>query len=149
MKLPWHNLWIFRHDSRWLPRAVWLYGRRWRGLASINAAILAFIGMATLIGLVVAPERIISCFFPLVLMIVGAINVFTMSRYKRWWMSSFYRHLKEQEFRVCLDCGYDLHGLPDAHVCPECSRPYEIAELADSWRDWIIDALDRRLIDPS
>ncbi len=33
----------------------------------------------------------------------------------------------------CIHCGYDLTGLPEAGVCPECGRPYT-RELIDEYR---------------
>ncbi|HZL35728.1 MAG TPA: hypothetical protein VFC78_10500 [Tepidisphaeraceae bacterium] len=40
----------------------------------------------------------------------------------------------------CIHCGYGLSGLPDAHRCPECGRPYTLAIVDEYRRDphWFI-----------
>ncbi|HVZ92949.1 MAG TPA: hypothetical protein VG797_00410 [Phycisphaerales bacterium] len=42
--------------------------------------------------------------------------------------------LAAKNYRICLDCRYDLGGLADAGVCPECGAPYSAASLKKSWR---------------
>lgn len=37
--------------------------------------------------------------------------------------------------RVCADCGYDLSGLAEQGECPECARPYIIADVQRYWRN--------------
>ena len=149
MKLPGHNVWLLFYSPRWMPRAVWLYGRRWRILAWINLVVVCLISAAMLIGLLVEPDRIINCAWPfkLVPLAVVTIALVTNRCYKRRWMRSFYHRLKRLNCRVCWNCGYDLHGLPEAHVCPECSAAYDTAELVETWHEWIADVVHRRLVD--
>ncbi len=35
---------------------------------------------------------------------------------------------------LCLECGYNLHGLPVEHVCPECGAAYRIEEVKQKWQ---------------
>jgi hypothetical protein len=44
------------------------------------------------------------------------------------------RRIKRCEFKVCYACGYDLRGLDESGVCPECGRAYEIASLIRKWK---------------
>ena len=43
----------------------------------------------------------------------------------------------------CIQCGYDLHGLPDDRPCPECATPVERSRAAATEpiapRPWIVD----------
>lgn len=39
-------------------------------------------------------------------------------------------------YELCLDCGYDLRGLPESHKCPECGQAYTKEHLRESWRRW-------------
>ncbi len=40
----------------------------------------------------------------------------------------------------CIHCGYDLTGLPDGHICPECGRPFSFRIIDEYRRDpqWFI-----------
>ncbi|MCE9618340.1 MAG: hypothetical protein K8R92_00325 [Planctomycetes bacterium] len=35
--------------------------------------------------------------------------------------------------RICTGCLHDVSGLGESGLCPECGRPFEIAE---DWRSW-------------
>lgn len=35
--------------------------------------------------------------------------------------------------RACVNCVYDLNGVGDGGVCPECGRPFDIAADQRSW----------------
>src|SRR5690348_13503520 len=37
--------------------------------------------------------------------------------------------LRKEPF--CIHCGYDLTGLPDGHLCPECGIRFSWAEIDD------------------
>lgn len=39
--------------------------------------------------------------------------------------------------RVCIRCGYFLHGIPDEHACPECGKPYRLEQLRAEWLGWM------------
>ncbi len=43
------------------------------------------------------------------------------------------RTLREGDYRYCPGCCYDLRGVADPGVCPECGRPYSRADLAEDW----------------
>jgi hypothetical protein len=49
----------------------------------------------------------------------------------------------------CIHCGYDLTGLPDGHICPECGVQFHLSEIDDYRRDphWFIQrrSLNREL----
>jgi hypothetical protein len=46
--------------------------------------------------------------------------------------------LRKEPF--CIHCGYDLTGLPDGHLCPECGIQFWHVEIDDYRRDpyWYI-----------
>jgi hypothetical protein len=41
--------------------------------------------------------------------------------------------MKQRKDPFCIHCGYDLIGLPDGHLCPECGRPFAL-KLIDEYR---------------
>jgi hypothetical protein len=41
--------------------------------------------------------------------------------------------MKERRDPFCIHCGYDLTGLSEDHVCPECGRPFSL-KLIDEYR---------------
>ena len=51
------------------------------------------------------------------------------------------RRRRSSEFREatrpprCIDCGYNLTGLPDCYTCPECGRRYTHAEIDAYFED--------------
>ncbi|GMU34522.1 MAG: hypothetical protein AMXMBFR20_23940 [Planctomycetia bacterium] len=49
----------------------------------------------------------------------------------------FARIVLENKGRVCQNCGFLLHGLPDRHECPECGNEYDVKSLRDSWLRWM------------
>lgn len=48
---------------------------------------------------------------------------------------------------LCLDCNYELHSLPSTQ-CPECGRPFDLADLASFNSSRPLNWLDRRLLKP-
>ena len=142
---------MFSRCPPWLPRAVWTDGRRWRGLALANHLMLLLCAATLLIGFFVVHNRTNRNVWPLILapFLLYLINTITMRWYTRRWITSFHRRLIELDLRLCLNCGYQLHGLPDAHTCPECSQPYQFDDLVAAWQRWIRHMLDLRLINPT
>ncbi len=56
---------------------------------------------------------------------MAAVVVFSFRRSRR---------VKRADYKVCFRCGYDLRGLEETGVCPECGRAYEIAALVRKWK---------------
>ncbi len=48
----------------------------------------------------------------------------------------FRKHVEAVELEVCVECGYDLVGLPDHHRCPECGIGYDKHEVRTIWQAW-------------
>jgi hypothetical protein len=48
---------------------------------------------------------------------------------------------------LCLDCRYDLSGLPASGICPECARPYDHAHIAECW-EWTLGHYFRAELGP-
>ena len=48
----------------------------------------------------------------------------------------FHEALRLLQYEACLQCGYDLRGLPNVHQCPECGTEYEKAEVRMVWKAW-------------
>src|SRR5262245_33824558 len=48
--------------------------------------------------------------------------------------------LRSRQEPFCIHCGYDLTGLGDNHVCPECGEPYTFRVIEEYKRDpeWFI-----------
>jgi hypothetical protein len=58
------------------------------------------------------------------LMVIGRVMRFT-------------RRIAESDGFLCLNCHYDLHGLPDVGECPECGEAYVRADLERRWNLWL------------
>lgn len=44
--------------------------------------------------------------------------------------------LRENDFQICLRCGYPLTHLPANYQCPECGTPFDVFETRRRWRRW-------------
>jgi hypothetical protein len=51
----------------------------------------------------------------------------------------------------CIHCGYDLTGLPDGHICPECGMQFHHAVINEYRRDphWFIKRYNMRQQHPA
>lgn len=73
-------------------------------------------------------EKIFSYLLPFL-----AVACYVIRRYPR----KLLRHVKEANFAACLHCGYNLGGLPEKHVCPECGVEYNLADVKAMWQQYI------------
>lgn len=46
----------------------------------------------------------------------------------------FKRGLRALDYNLCLNCGYDLRGLPDLYQCPECGVEYDREKVRSTWQ---------------
>lgn len=44
----------------------------------------------------------------------------------------------DADFRICLNCGYDLRGSSETGNCPECGQRYTYRHLERLWSDWMV-----------
>lgn len=51
-----------------------------------------------------------------------------------WMRASFRREFRVAHDRLCTHCGYNLHALGDAGLCPECGNDFDIARDAGAWK---------------
>lgn len=58
--------------------------------------------------------------------------------------SGLCRQASENDYCLCLICGYCLKGLPEKHRCPECGTPYEIEDVKRHWSEYLGDRAARR-----
>ena len=43
---------------------------------------------------------------------------------------------RQQDFELCMHCGYPLRGLSDGQACSECSKPVDRAESVARWKHY-------------
>lgn len=67
------------------------------------------------------------------------VVVFIAHGIYRHYRRKFCKRLTESHFDLCTNCGYSLQGLPDEHICPECSAAYSREEIAAKWKNWALD----------
>jgi hypothetical protein len=48
--------------------------------------------------------------------------------------------VKQRTGPFCIHCGYDLTGLEEGHLCPECGRPFSLKLIEEYRRDphWFV-----------
>lgn len=58
--------------------------------------------------------------------------------------------MKQRKDPFCIHCGYDLTGLTEDHLCPECGRPFELRLIDEYRRDpnWFIQRYKHRQTTP-
>jgi predicted RNA-binding Zn-ribbon protein involved in translation (DUF1610 family) len=97
-------------------------------------AAISLLGLAALLaGAVLAP---IPAFF-LVWQIAFWTSAVAYAVCPRIEFQRLKARLKRAGYRMCLWCGYELVGLPDAHRCPECGTNYDIRRVQAAWKYWI------------
>ena len=60
-----------------------------------------------------------------------------------WRLRVFRRFIRQNEYLVCLQCGYSLRGIPDHYECPECGVEYDHARLRVEWKRLLGEKPDR------
>jgi len=76
----------------------------------------------------------------------GACALFLLIGIYGYQMLRFNWQVRNLAYRVCRKCLYNLTGLPDDGLCPECSRPYSLQSLAKDWGVWRVGTRSK---DPS
>jgi hypothetical protein len=58
--------------------------------------------------------------------------------------------IKTRKGPFCIHCGYDLTGLPEGHLCPECGRPFLLRLIEEYRRDphWFVHRYKNRTNSP-
>ena len=132
----------FGGPPRWMPRAVWTYGRAWRRAATAVCVASWCVAAFLIVSLIWFNSWILSRTTPGIPIYLTIVFLLAASRrpIAKRWAQSFSAHLKMYRGRVCLNCAYPLEGLPEAHVCPECATPYEMRETLEAWRRWLVAA---------
>ncbi len=125
--MPIHLLWPYPKGR--FPRALWARVRWGRWLLVVFLVL-----PLTLIIFVDVPivDRVV---LPL-LIFSSILSPRLIHRYAR----RFGHRVRENEFMNCLECGYNLRGLPDEHACPECGVKYLLPDVQVKWRDFLGDA---------
>jgi hypothetical protein len=122
-----------------MPRAMWRAAGVWWwvgvGAAYLLAAALALqlIALLALAGALSLP-RLAAFVQPGVVLPVNLLCCLALWLAPRMLTRRMLHGLQQHDFAACLECGYWLDGLPDAHKCPECGKSYDIVEVRVRWR---------------
>jgi len=111
-----------RHISGWARWAV-IAGCGVMGLGLVPMVIFLYLDIMLNVWTILVP-------FATGQAIVFVAAVF-MSRRGR----VFFRHLEDEGFGVCPDCGYSLAGHAEGGHCPECGYTFTPESLIEDWRD--------------
>ena len=138
MQPPWF-VYLRNEPPTGVPKGFWRATADDRTAIRMGCALLLAYLVFLTVGLLAAARLIIHA--PLSLIVIANGTAFTVL----WWCHRVYRStvrrfensLAKADYRFCLDCAYDLQGLPQRHVCPECGREYEIEILQADWKRWL------------
>lgn len=118
--------------NSYMPRLIW-NDRRWTVLGLGSMVILLLGSWAFL------PRRVTICVLALnACVMLMSVIMRILSDGRRG------RQLKAQDFKVCINCEYLLHGLPPSGRCPECGVEYEVEELKRLWLSWLCGNTNRK-----
>ncbi len=65
---------------------------------------------------------------------MGFAPIVTVIPVGQWLLNRTRRKFEVAHGRLCTHCGYNLHSLGDAGLCPECGKDFDIARDAEAWR---------------
>lgn len=121
-----------------VPKAYWKRSARTRtAIASVMAAMWTlWVIMAA--GTVLSPTWVVYAPPGVGLIVVSAailLPVMCRRAYRRS-KRRFCATVSRDGFQVCVECGYLLRGLPNAHTCPECGCQYDKDTLTATWTNW-------------
>lgn len=111
-------------------------------MAAVAMAPLFFLGTA--VCTLIIPSRLGWTWFPpwIGFAAVGAATLGLILMGVR--IALFARRIERSDGFLCLNCHYDLHGLPDEGDCPECGEAYERTRLERLWSIWLQDHTKNR-----
>ena len=46
------------------------------------------------------------------------------------------KRLIDNEFLLCVNCGYILRNASSSRICPECGVQYDASQTERVWREW-------------
>jgi hypothetical protein len=101
---------------------------RWAyvGVAAIGLSGPAFLALAAIVEPPEPPWGAVAFLAYLVAMVGLRYNA---SKRREYAIASLHRC----GYAMCTRCRYVLRGLPDRSSCPECGRPYTMADLRRQW----------------
>ena len=45
--------------------------------------------------------------------------------------------VRRHDYKLCVQCGYDLRGQNPQDRCPECGREFDIDQVQRAWREYL------------
>jgi hypothetical protein len=137
--LPGFRAIVLNRRPQRVPNAFWAFSQSTRRLV-VTLVCVAIIGIiavsysyvASLQGGLKDPPR------PFLLLCLPTFAV-SLTNFVAWRRTArrYARIVRENGCQLCIECGYLLIGLPDAHACPECGTAYEFEELRRCWNTWL------------
>lgn len=107
-----------------MPPQIWLYRRRYAWFGMIASSIL-------MVLFFLEPTKTV--WFVIIGQLVNG------GTWAAIWVARkrLRKRVELENYRMCIICGYLLHGLEDCGKCPECGTDYELGMLALTWRGWL------------
>ena len=126
-----------------IPNGLWSRLSGYRTVGRI-AAVFLLVHVCLCMGRVLVAFDILPGFGSMfrygmyVTVLCAVLSLVTLGYVRRRELRRFKTLLDNADYMMCWNCGYLLCGHPHEGCCPECSMPFRIDTLRDTWIQYIL-----------